>query len=257
MLGQCQTYITDEPYPLSASSGSSLDTLAVDSSLGLAGSAYPDFFGYPTGLPNDPSFANDVASGSISFDSNNSIYTPPLSPEEDGPNVSMVLGEGGLNAEYSTLDIGLSQMSGFQQDPPSPPMSDRDVYLCSRPNQFSDYQSPRGTMIMQSRHNSSTSSSSGSASRTTSSAVRGNGYITRPVQRTLKPAPQRSREYNQEIQHVSSTGQAKSKEKPNTAQPRSHPLYRASPGKDGFFTCPFSHETRCSHPPTKQKCGYE
>ena len=39
--------------------------------------------------------------------------------------------------------------------------------------------------------------------------------------------------------------------------PRNHILYRAHPGKDGLFRCPFANSSGCAHMPTKQKCGYE
>ena len=39
---------------------------------------------------------------------------------------------------------------------------------------------------------------------------------------------------------------------------RSHPLYDAKPGEDGYFRCPFEDkEPFCGHKATKLKCNYE
>jgi hypothetical protein len=38
---------------------------------------------------------------------------------------------------------------------------------------------------------------------------------------------------------------------------RSHPHYKAKPGPDGNYHCPYASQKDCEHRPTPQKCQYE
>jgi hypothetical protein len=282
ILDQCQPFMTNESYQYSETSGSltsgsqsMFDHLAIDPSFSLSSAPYSGYNALPPGITNDL-FKHDFTSGSISYDSGSSVYTsPPTSPELQEQNWAGMPSDYGATGQYEAngnSNYVYPHLSGFSQQaysPPSPPMSDDDPHagLTSvRPNftgrQLSTGNSTddlensksRGTHV---RYRGLDSGSTGTSARLAGSFTQISTQSSRPAQRILKPASEKPRGHDQGSQPTPSSTHAKPKEKPETVQPRNHHLYKALPGKDGLYRCPFARETQCAHKPTKQKCSYE
>ena len=249
MLENFQTY-WPESYSQSASSSSSIDPMAIDPGH-VVPSIFPDLSGSSAAFGSVSSM-DDLSSPSFPFDSGNAtVMSPPTSPE-DGASPDLVGYD--FTGEYPAnfaLSYGQAPVLG---EPPSPPSSDPDVYFPLGPISAPLYLGTERSDYAQRSYSSSPSSSPGLSSKATHAISSGSHVHSRPVPRMLKP---KSRTHSQEAQEAASAGQPKHKEKPGVIQPRSHHLYKAQPGDDGRYACPFAKETRCSHQPTKQKCGYE
>jgi hypothetical protein len=282
IVDQCQPFITNDPYQLSTSGGTSnpgtqplFDPLAIDPSMNLSTALYPGTNALAVSMSDD-SFKNDFTSGPISYGSSNSMYmSPPVSPELEGQNFPGLPVHYGANGEYATqgtTNFMYPQVRGFSQrpsSPPSPPMSDSDPYaaLTSAQQPLLGSQAFMETFMQeadacqinraQGHHRGSEPATSSTSAKISPSTGHTSNQSSRPAQRVLKPASEKPRGYDQGSQSVALSAHTKPKEKPETAQPRNHHLYKALPGKDGLFRCPFARETLCAHTPTKQKCGYE
>ncbi len=153
--------------------------------------------------------------------------------------------------------------------PPSPPISDGDSHAALALDQqpLSGAQLPLANTTQVAGNCNIRSSRSGyrhpqpamtgTAAKISSTTGQSSTLPSRPAHRILKPASEKPREYDQGTQPSTLSAHTKLKEKPETAQPRNHHLYKALPGKDGLFRCPFAKENQCVHMPTKQKCAYE
>lgn len=284
ILDQCQPFLNSEPFQLPDASGSSItglqsvfEPLAIDPSMNLPNATYSGCNALTVGI-NDNSFKNDFASGPISYDSSSSIYiSPPVSPELQGqswPGLSNDYGTNGEYATHGTTNFVYPHLGGFSHQPsspPSPPLSDGNPHAAltsSRQPLVGNHASMENSIqegsncemdSTQDRHRGPESAVVG----TSVTLARCNGQSSiqssRPAQRILKPASEKPRGHDQGSQPAaaSSSNHMKPKEKLEAAQPRNHHLYKALPGKDGLYRCPFSRETLCAHTPTKQKCGYE
>lgn len=281
-LGQCQAYMTNEVYQLSDSSAppysrsqSMLDPLAIDPSINLSNAPYSGSSELAAGIPGQ-SFEDDFVPGSISYDSGSSIYmSPPVSPELQGQNWSGLSSNYGADGHYcvdGTMQFVYPHLNGvshLSSTPPSPPILDGDshsaltsVQHLSVGSQFciDDLMQEARTSTtkgIQGRHSDSGSATTGASARPTGFPDENLVRSSRPAHRILKPASEKPRGHDQGYQQTALSVTSKPKEKPETAQPRNHHLYKALPGKDGLFRCPFATETQCAHMPTKQKCGYE
>jgi len=280
ILDQCQPFLTNEPYQPSTSNGSSnsgpqslFDPLAVDPSINLSTAPYLGSNTLGVGT-TDLSFKNDFASGSISYDSSSSIcMSPPVSPELQGQNWPGMPGDYGANGEYATHGTSsfvYPDLGGFwhqPSSPPSPPMSEGgpNATFPSVRQPLAGSQTSIGNSIPELGNGKPRSTQSryrggavaGTLARLSSSIGQSSTQPSRPAQRILKPASEKPRGRDHGSQPVPLSAHIKPKEKPEAAQPRNHHFYKALPGKDGLFRCPFVRETRCAHPATKQKCGYE
>ena len=279
---QCQPFMTNEPYQLSDASGSSnsasqsmFDPLAIDPAISLPTAPYTGSNALTVGMI-DNSFKNDFASGPISYDSSSSVYmSPPVSPELQEQTWPEFPSDYGTNAEYSThgtTKFMYPQLGGLSHrlsSPPSPPISDGDSHaaLVSVRQPLLACQLSLETPVGEagaSTIQTSGGRSCGSASVITPTSARLSCSVSqtptqssRPAQRILKPASEKPTAHDQGSQPAASPTHMKPREKLETVQPRNHHLYKALPGKDGLFRCPFAQETLCAHMPTKQKCGYE
>lgn len=281
-LEQCQPFVTDEQYHVSGSPGSlhsgtpsMFDPLVLGHSLDLSNATYLGSNAVTVGLTGT-SFEDDFASGSLSYDPSSSVYmSPPSSPGLQGESWPRLSCNYGVNDDYATqgaANLAYPPIGGFSHQPsspPSPPMSDSSpqfvlmsdgrplarsqltLEMSSREAEVSGVKGGRG-------HYDVTASTLVDAStRLVGSVSRPCTQSSRPAQRTLKPASEKPRGNDLGSQPPASSVHAKPKGKTETAQPRNHYLYKASPGKDGLFRCPFAKEKQCAHTPTKQKCGYE
>ena len=280
ILDQCQTFMTNDQYQFSDTSGSlpsgshpMFDSLAIDPSINLPNASYPTYNTLAPRMPED-AFLNDFASGPVSYDSSSSVYiSPPLSPELEGQNWPEVPdGYSTLFATTGSSELAYRHLSGIPHhasSPPSPPISDDDhaAVMNSVRSAFVGNQLPTENSVYdsgssnsrgdQGRHSNSDPGTTSTSTRVSGSLAQSSSQPSRPAQRILKPASEKPRGYDQESQPTPSSAHGKPKEKPETAQPRNHHLYKALPGKDGLFRCPFASQTQCAHLPTKQKCGYE
>ena len=282
ILEQCQPFMNNEPYRLSSTSAPTnsgsqpfFDALAIDPAINLSNAPYSGSTTLGTGI-TDGSFKHDFASGSISYDSSSSIYmSPPVSPELQGqtwPGAPNDYGTSGDYATHGAAALLYPHPDGFSHQltsPPSPPMSDGDSHaaLASGRQPLSGSQLPLDNTIQvaetcnikcsRTGYRHLESAMIGNPAKTSGTTGQKSAMPSRPAQRILKPASEKPRGYDQEIQPATSSAHSKLKEKPETAQPRNHHLYKALPGKDGLFRCPFAKENQCAHVPTKQKCAYE
>lgn len=282
-LEHCQPFITNERYQVADStvslrgaSQSMFVPLAIEPSIDFSTAPYLGPNTVTVGIAEN-SFENDFPSGSISYDSNPSLYmSPPLSPELQGQTWSGLPCDYDANGDYPAqgpASLVYPQVGGFSQhpsSPPSPPMSDSSPHTvltsarehsartqlttmenCIMETGFRGVKSTKGEYVV------SGSALAATSTRSAGSTGQNPTHSTRPAQRLLKPASEKPRGHDLVAQPAASSVHAKPKEKPETTQPRNHHLYKALPGKDGLFRCPFAKETQCAHPPTKQKCGYE
>jgi hypothetical protein len=283
IVDQCHPFITNDPYQLSTSNGTSnpgvqplFDPSIVDPSMNLSTALYPGTNALAVSMSDD-SFKNGLTSRSISYGSSNSMcLSPPVSPELEGQNFPGLPVDYGANGEYAThgtTNFMYPQVRGFSHQrpssPPSPPMSDSDPYaaLTSAQQPLLGSQVFMGNFMQeadacqisrtQGHHRGSEPATSSTSAKISPSMGQTSHQSSRPAHRILKPASEKPRGYDQGSQSVALSAHTKPKEKQETAQPRNHQLYKASPGKDGLFRCPFAKETLCAHTPTKQKCGYE
>jgi hypothetical protein len=281
VLDQCQSYVTNDPYQLPGSSRSStsgshpvFDPLTIDPSMNLSNAIYSGSDALAVEMTEN-CFESDFASGSISYDSHSPVYmSPPVSPEIQGQNWAGLPTEYGADGEYATYgttNLGYSQLgvvSRRPSSPLSPPMSEGDSHVglasVRHPSVVSHLTKAIPVQAgglykiknSQGRYRDSESAILSTSTRMSSSSSQSASLPSRPAHRILKPASEKPRGHDQ-LQPAALSLHTRSKEKPETAQPRNHHLYKALPGKDGLFRCPFAKETACGHPPTKQKCGYE
>jgi hypothetical protein len=282
ILDPCSAFMTNESYGVSDLNGSSshnstsmFSILPVDPSLDLTYSQYSGAEGFNLGITSD-NFTDDFAAGSTSYDSSDSAYmSPPISPTLQGDVWGASTDEYGCSGDYAirrSMDYMHSHRSTQMQQessPPSPPTSESDRYLASlsNPGYLLESKISKGSHMLTSgnSHSGSTNSlshSTGSTgfetcARPSTFSTQSSSQGSRPAQRVLKPASERPREHGHESRLATSSSTTKPKEKPGAVQPRNHHLYKALPGKDGMYRCPFAKGTMCAHAPTKQKCGYE
>lgn len=279
ILEQCQPFMNEEPYQLSSTgaptnSGSQpfFDAMAIEPAINLSNAPYSGSISLGNGM-TDGSFKHDFASGCISYDSSSSNYmSPPVSPELPGQTwPDNDYGTSGDYATHGAAAFMYPNPDGYphQLSPPSPPMSDGDSHaaLASGRQPLSGGQLPLDSTIQvaetcnikcsRTGYRHLESAMVGNPVKTSGTTDQKSAMPSRPAQRILKPASEKPRGYDQGIQLATSSAHSKLKEKPETAQPRNHQLYKASPGKDGLFRCPFAKENQCAHVPTKQKCAYE
>jgi len=281
VLQQCQPFMSSVPYQLSDASASSnngsqslFDSLTIDPAINLSNAPYPGLNGLTVGL-NDGSLKSDFASGPVCYDSRSSVYmSPPVSPDLQGQHWPSMSSDYTTNGDYvnnAATAFMFPNLGGYPQrlsSPPSPPISENDSQgvlvshrQVSRGSQRLSHTYPQDagtctTISSVGRHGCSETTLNGTSARVSGSTVQSCHHPSRPAHRTLKPASEKPRGLDQGLPPVASSV-AKPREKPEISQPRNHLLYKALPGKDGKYTCPFARDTNCAHPPTKQKCGYE
>jgi hypothetical protein len=281
ILEQCQPFMSNAPYQLSDASGSSnngsqslFDSLAIDPAINLSNAPYPGLNGLNLGMI-DNSLKSDFASGSVCYDSSSSVYmSPPVSPDLQGQTWPAMSGDYAHHGEYANhaaTAYMLPNLGGYPQrlsSPPSPPISEGDSHAAFAANRQTSrggqlpteiYARDAGTCTTTSsvgRYGCSEAAMNGTSARLSASTVQGCTQPSRPAHRTLKPASEKPRGHDQGLPPAGSSV-VKPREKPETTQPRNHLLYKALPGEDGKYTCPFARDTNCAHRPTKQKCGYE
>lgn len=254
ILGQPQAF---DAYSIS-SSGSPLETSTFDSHLHHVAPHFPGGLDDGTGLNQSFGLPNEGSRPSPFHSGSSSNYTPPHSPESDLSMPTGMMNEYGQIADFPALDLPQSQYSGSHQEPPSPPSSEGDYPFSAGSDPLSGYP------MHSDMRNDASAYPMNYPSDFRAVAAGDMAYypptinqVSRPAHRTLKPAPQRSREQNLEAAQGPAPGHGKSKNKPTAPPPRSHHLYKATPDEDGMYRCPYQKEHNCSHPPTKQKCGYE
>jgi hypothetical protein len=281
ILEQSQPFMSNLPYQLSNASGSSnngsqslFDSLIIDPAINLSNAPYPGLDGLLVGM-TDSSLKSDFASGSVCYDSSSSVYmSPAVSPDLQGQHWPVTSSDYAANGEYAnnaTTAFMFHDLGGYPQrlcSPPSPPISEGDSQAdlassrqISRRGQLpaENYSRDVGSCATSSsvgRHGCSVTPFDGASARLSGSIVQSCNQPSRPAHRTLKPASEKPRGLDQGLPPAASSV-ARPREKPETSQPRNHHLYKALPGEDGKYTCPFARDTSCAHPPTKQKCGYE
>jgi hypothetical protein len=281
ILDQCQPFMSNVPYQLSNASGSSnngsqslFDPLVIDPAINLSNAPYPAVNGLPIGM-TDSSLKSDFASESVCYDSSSSVYmSPPVSPDLQGQHWPAMSSDYATKGDYvsnATAAFMFPNLGGFPQrlsSPPSSPISDGDsqaVLASSRQNSRDSQLASKyyagdvascTTSSSVGRHGYSDTTLNGTSARFSGSTVQSSTPSSRPAHRTLKPASEKPRGFEQGLPPATSPV-AKPREKPETCQPRNHHLYKALPGDDGKYTCPFAEDSNCAHPPTKQKCGYE
>jgi hypothetical protein len=281
MLEPSPAYSINDPYDYSTSGGSPeygsqnlSDHLPGDPLLTLASGTFNGPSSLAVGM-DDMAFQNAISSAFISYDSGSSVFaSPPLSPELPGHGWSEISQD--CVTESRNVASGASEFlyphAGVMlhgSSPPSPPGSDFDGHAALETFQPVSNWNQMPVEIHQQQVSASriggsqvrgrdfTMPSSSKSVRQSGSVNKGTIHANRPVQRVLKPASEKPRDLYRGLESQSVSDLPKPKEKQGNGQPRNHHLYKALPGSDGLFRCPFARDGQCTHTPTKQKCGYE